>query len=366
MQGRESFSPPRVPAMPADENGRALHRQLLAFVLDDRQEHLRVAYKCSKFKRKQAHDLADGFGLEHVSGGKSEADAHVIVWKHGTQRPNRFPLSSSSSSSGAPAGVPVAASASGLPDSVTASRSRQPTAEEIKKILEAFVADNSQQYHNFPLTYDTGSRRTVHELAGKMQLDHDSFGDKGQDRYVRVTKIDPEIARQRALRQNGLNVAYQNYLEKVKQARLRTNQPIVRHVVPQCVSPAKLVKSGSFRVVQWNIEWMAYFFDEDTLVARFLSKNPKAEISDVDELCRSIAACVKQMDPDVMFVEEGPSTRAQMELFVAKYLDAAFTVLGGLENVTQQVYLLCRKNGPVSGAKLHAKVSWSFFFLFLF
>ncbi len=77
----------------------------------------------------------------------------------------------------------------------------------------------------------------------------------GQDRYVRVTKIDPEVARQRALRQNGLNVAYQNYLEKVKQARLRVNEPVLRHFVPQCVSPAKLVKAGSFRVVQWNIEW---------------------------------------------------------------------------------------------------------------
>ena len=103
---------------------------------------------------------------------------------------------------------------------------------------------------------------------------------------------------------------------------------------------------------------MAYFFDEDPNVTRFLSKNPKAEISSVDELCRSIASCIKQMDPDVLFVEEGPSTKAQMELFVTTYLDSQYTVLGGLENVTQQLYLLCRKSGPLSSPKLHAKVGY--------
>ncbi len=111
---------------------------------------------------------------------------------------------------------------------------------------------------------------------------------------------------------------------------------------------------------------MAYFFDEDPTVTRFLSKNPRAEISDVNELCRSIAACIKQMEPDVLFVEEGPSTLAQMQLFVATYLDEAYTVIGGLENVTQQLYLLCRKAGPVSGAQLHAKVRFSSFCFCIF
>ncbi len=173
MQGEESFSaPPRVPATPVDENGRALHRELLAFVLDDRLESIRVAYKSSKYKRKQAHDLAEGFGLEHVSAGRSEKDAHVLAWKKGTPRPHRF-HSALPGAPVTPSGGPVAG------ETPTVARTPQPTEEEIKKILEAFVANPTQQYFNFPLTYDTESRRTVHELAGKMQLDHDSFGEKG-------------------------------------------------------------------------------------------------------------------------------------------------------------------------------------------
>ncbi len=253
MNNTQAASAPNIPATPADEAGRALHRELLAFVLDDRLESLRLAYKTSKFKRKQTHDLAEAFGLEHVSGGASEKDAHVIVWKKGTQRPNRFPKARPPSLT-----IPITPSPtsnSGSPSPSVPRRTAQPTAAEIQKILEAFVADAGCQYLNFPLGYDTESRRLVHELAGHLQLDHDSFGEKGVDRYVRVTKIDPEVLRQRQMRQNGLNVAYQSYLERVKEARLRTNVPVLRHVVPQCVSPVKLSGSTNFRVVQWNIEW---------------------------------------------------------------------------------------------------------------
>jgi hypothetical protein len=59
--------------------------------------------------------------------------------------------------------------------------------------LDAFVADTSLQSFNFPLSLATEARAIVHELAGKMGLDHDSFGEKGLDRYVRVTRVDPEV-----------------------------------------------------------------------------------------------------------------------------------------------------------------------------
>jgi hypothetical protein len=43
----DSEAPPSIPPTPADEIGRAMHRQLLAFVLDDRQESIRIA--CDEF-----------------------------------------------------------------------------------------------------------------------------------------------------------------------------------------------------------------------------------------------------------------------------------------------------------------------------
>ncbi len=44
-----------------------------------------------------------------------------------------------------------------------------------------------------------------------------------------------------------------------------------------------------------------------------------------------------------------------MELFVRTYLKDAFYVLGGLENLSQQLYCLIRKGGPVSNGKIHQK-----------
>ncbi len=41
-----------------------------------------------------------------------------------------------------------------------------------------------------------------------------------------------------------------------------------------------------------------------------------------------------------------------MQLFVSRYLDGRYHVYGGLENLTQQLYLLVRKDGPLTGAQL--------------
>ncbi len=111
---------------------------------------------------------------------------------------------------------------------------------------------------------------------------------------------------------------------------------------------------------------MTYFFDEDPSVTRFVPHNKTAEISDTDELCRNIAKCIREMDPDILFLEEGPSTKAQMDLFNSTYLNDEFIVIGGLENVTQQLYLLCRRNGPISQPTLHAKVRKLFFHFIFF
>jgi hypothetical protein len=45
---------------------------MLAFSLDDRETVLRVAYKASKYRRRQAHLLADAFGFRHVGSGRHE------------------------------------------------------------------------------------------------------------------------------------------------------------------------------------------------------------------------------------------------------------------------------------------------------
>lgn len=66
------------------------------------------------------------------------------------------------------------------------------------------------------------------------------------------------------------------------------------------------------------------------------------------------------------FFPLGPSTREEMQLFVRTYLRDAFDVLGGLENLSQQLYCLIRKGGPISNAKIHQQsldfLTQSFFY----
>lgn len=188
----------------------------------------------------------------------------------------------------------------------------------------------------------------VHELADELHLDHDSFGTVGVDRYIRVTKVDPEVLRERQAKQAGLNVAYQTYLTNIQEARARTSPP-VRHLIDCITTPKK--QAGELRHLQWNIEWMDYFYGDD---GSFLQSNRSAEITNVPELCQRIATAIKDLDPDVISVEEGPSTLAKMKLFVDSFLGGQYVVIGGLENLTQQLFLLIRKNGPVTHPEIHA------------
>jgi hypothetical protein len=147
----------------------------------------------------------------------------------------------------------------------------------------------------------------------------------------------------------GLNVAYESYLEKIKESRKRDGG-VDRDTIANFKTPLKMDEKDGFRHLQWNIEWMDYLFGEDN---DFRDKNKHADITDVDDLCRRIAKVIISLNPDVISIEEGPSSKEKMEKFVKKYLNNSFEVLGGLERLTQQLYLLVRKNGPIKDAKIH-------------
>lgn len=107
----------------------------------------------------------------------------------------------------------------------------------------------------------------------------------------------------------------------------------------------KIIESSYLSFCQFNIEWMDYLFDPAAPAEspRFLVSNEKAEVTHVDDLCKRIAHLIESSQSDVVFVEEGPSTIERMRHFVQQYLGDAYEVFGGLENLTQQLYLLSRK-----------------------
>lgn len=113
---------------------------------------------------------------------------------------------------------------------------------------------------------------------------------------------------------------------------------------------------SQLKVCTYNLEWMTSFFGarkdadwlaEPVIPASFPGKNTGgiklSRISDVHGLCERIAAGIKAIDPDVLFIEEGPPLQEQMELFVQTFLDDEYTVYRS-NRTDQAVHSLVRKS----------------------
>ncbi len=110
------------------------------------------------------------------------------------------------------------------------------------------------------------------------------------------------------------------------------------------------------RLLDWNIEWMNNWFVGGGAVA-FRQNHPSTGIVSVDDLCKRVAGVVKNINPDVLTVQEGPSDIREMELFVRTYLlDAQgndlFDIFGGIDGGSQKVYILVKKGGKFSNPVL--------------
>ena len=112
------------------------------------------------------------------------------------------------------------------------------------------------------------------------------------------------------------------------------------------------------RIVNWNIEWMNNWYvgnDQVAFETDYKPRGGKGRIEDIDALCDRVGSVIKNLAPDVMTVQEGPSDHREMSLFVKNYLDNSFDVFGAgkgyvdtppkLEGGSQKVYILVKKDG---------------------
>ncbi len=109
----------------------------------------------------------------------------------------------------------------------------------------------------------------------------------------------------------------------------------------------------TLRVATWNIEWMASLFGgrwkdwDGTIPARFggrtLGSIRLDPIEDVPGVCARIAGVIRRIRPDVLAVQEGPPLASQLALFVSRFLDDEYVVIGS--NATwQSAYILVRRS----------------------
>ncbi|MBY5163268.1 endonuclease/exonuclease/phosphatase family protein [Salsipaludibacter albus] len=101
------------------------------------------------------------------------------------------------------------------------------------------------------------------------------------------------------------------------------------------------------RIVSWNIEWMNDWFVGGGAVAW---RDRHTGIADVHALADRVAGVVADLEADVVAIQEGPSDRREMQLFLDDHLapvtGTGWHQVGGLDGGAQKPYLLARDGGP--------------------
>lgn len=106
------------------------------------------------------------------------------------------------------------------------------------------------------------------------------------------------------------------------------------------------------RIANWNIEWMNRWFTADDDGAPQLRRPEEVPgVTDLEGLCRRVAAVIRELDPHVLTVQEGPSRKSEMALFVRDFLGGAYAVHGPAGQGQQKLYVLIAKQAaPVDEA----------------
>jgi len=107
---------------------------------------------------------------------------------------------------------------------------------------------------------------------------------------------------------------------------------------------------AKLKICNWNIEWMNKWFGSDAGPVALKPSGSISGVSDIDDLVTRVAKVIKDMDPDILAVQEGPSRYAEMTYFVTNYLGGKYEIIGPSGNDAQKLYALVKKSGPLSGA----------------
>ncbi len=130
------------------------------------------------------------------------------------------------------------------------------------------------------------------------------------------------------------------------------------------------------KVTTFNIEWMNDFFYPNE--ARLKNSHKQSmysgpAIKDVAVLCSRIQGTIREIDPDILGVVEGPKLPSQMEKFVQEYLkdqsgNAIYDVVASPSERNQRQYLLVKNGASTAVGTLYDEdryvnmtKSWKFY-----
>ena len=110
------------------------------------------------------------------------------------------------------------------------------------------------------------------------------------------------------------------------------------------------------KITTFNIEWMNDLFYSGE--PRFKRSHKKSSysgpsINNVSTLCSRIQGAIREINPDILGVVEGPKLQSQMEKFVRQYLNDEYSVVASPSQRAQRPYLLVRRSGGMTVRTLH-------------
>lgn len=82
------------------------------------------------------------------------------------------------------------------------------------------------------------------------------------------------------------------------------------------------------KIANWSIEWMSRWFSLDSEVPELRPSDEIAGVTDIRDLCARAARVIDGLGADVLAIPEGPSRRAQMQIFVSEFLGERYRVVG--------------------------------------
>ena len=103
------------------------------------------------------------------------------------------------------------------------------------------------------------------------------------------------------------------------------------------------------KVANWNIEWMNHWFTKDEHEYPNF-KSQTNQISNVCSLASRVANVIKNIDADIWTIQEGPSRKSEMNLFVSEFLDCGYNIAGPAGKMQQRIYALVKRNSKIVAA----------------
>ena len=98
------------------------------------------------------------------------------------------------------------------------------------------------------------------------------------------------------------------------------------------------------RIATYNVEWMNNLFESGEAAWRTSNTRPMGRIpKDPLVIAERIANVIREIDADIIGIEEGPALISQMKLFVKKFLKSEYDVLGSNSH-SQNNFALVRKS----------------------